>query len=150
MREDHLDWLILMKLQISLEKIHLGGRNLFGPAGVEDCEMDLIAIEAVVRRMAGVVSKELFGWTGPDVVISGGEEQGEFLENTLDLAPFRIGGRVIQALDGVSDAHDEGRILGGGFLPDLFVNARLRFAGAVAQDYEGGSGEEKVEAHSSF
>ena len=57
-------------------------------------------------------------------------------ENLLRFAPFGVGGPIVEALNGVADRDDEGRMIGGGFFPHLFVDAGLRFAGAVAQNGE--------------
>jgi hypothetical protein len=47
-----------------------------------------------------------------------------------------VGGRVVEAFDGIAHAEDECRVFGGGLLPDLLPDARLRLAGAVAQQDE--------------
>jgi hypothetical protein len=133
MGEHEFQRLFFVGAQIRFEKGELGGGKLLGAAVIEDGEVRLFVVEAVVGRMAGIFFKKGFRQVRPDIVIAGGEiERDAFDEDALDIAPFAVRRGVVEALDGVADGDYEGGVFGGGFLPDLFVDAGLGFAGAVA------------------
>ena len=57
MRDDELHRLILMGLQIGLQKLQLVRQEAVGPAIVQDREMRLGVVETIVRRMGRVLLK---------------------------------------------------------------------------------------------
>ncbi|SPF46859.1 hypothetical protein SBA4_360006 [Candidatus Sulfopaludibacter sp. SbA4] len=138
-REDELHGLGRVGLQIGIEERQLGVRQFVGAAVVENREVRGTVIEAIVRGVRGELAKELFGTLRPDVVVARDEIQGILAvrgDDPLPLAPLLLRGRVVAALDVISDAQHEGRMQGGGLAPHLFEDAGLGFAGAVAQDHE--------------
>src|SRR5438067_13541535 len=101
--------------------------------------MSLRVIEAVVRRMTGMLLKQPLRSGRPDVVVARREIErhvppgGEVL---FHLPPFSLRRDVVQALDGVSDSDHKRRIGTGGLAPYLFVDSGLRFPGSVTNNDE--------------
>lgn len=60
MGKHELEGLRLMCAQIGFEKDHLGGGKLIRTAVIENGEVRLFIIEAVMGRMAGVFAKKIF------------------------------------------------------------------------------------------
>jgi hypothetical protein len=60
MREHELYGLDLMGAQIRFEPGKFGGGKLVRAAVIEDGEVSLLIVEAVVRRMAGIFLEEAF------------------------------------------------------------------------------------------
>jgi hypothetical protein len=70
---DELHGLRRVRLQILFEERQFTRRELLRPAVIEDGEVRLPVVEAVMRRLPGVFPKEAFGVLRPDVVVTGGE-----------------------------------------------------------------------------
>src|SRR6266404_8217805 len=102
MRDDELDGLIYVSLQIRFQKLQLLRREVVGLTIIQDGEMRLRVIETVVLRMRRVLLKQRRGTRRPNVMISGGYIQLESPvehKDPLELPPFGFRSRVIQTLD---------------------------------------------------
>ena len=137
--EDELHRLGGVSLEVGLEEGQLGRRQIVGAAVVQNGKVRRPVVKAVVRGMGGKFTKQLFGAFRPDVVIAGCEIEpiaGIWRHDPLPRAPLGFGRGIVAAFDRVADTDDESRILGCCLAPHLLVDARLGFAGAVAQDHE--------------
>jgi hypothetical protein len=132
---DEFDGCPCVSLEVGFEECHFGVGEVVGAAVVKNGEVGLLVVEAVVGRVFGVSFVEARGEVGPDVVVAGCEVERDALRR--DGAPFRIGGGVVAALDGVAGGDNERGIGFREFAPDLFVDSGLGFSRAVAEEDEG-------------
>src|SRR5262249_35841974 len=128
-----------MRLQVFFKECQLVRGKILRPAVVQNGEVGLLVVEAVVWRMLCVFLKQAFGAFRPDVVIAGRQIEGKALErrqNLLPLTPLGFRGFVVQALNGVTGAEYEGRSFGGRLPPDALINSGLGLTGPIAEDNE--------------
>jgi hypothetical protein len=159
-KEDELGIAIAVLGQIARQKLHLliaqDQAQVSGFAVVEHGEVRVLIIEAIKRRVLGLLFVNDSRRRGPDVVIAGREVNGiaiaipEWAKNT----PLMRRGRIVVALNSVADIDDEigmqrvtgtrsvtrmqslTRMRSSDLLPDALVDSGLRVTGAVAQDDE--------------
>ena len=139
MRNDEFDRLCGVRGKISFEKLQLAGGEVIAAAVVENGKVSLPVIEAIVRRMAGILSEQLFRERRPDVVVSGGEIDGipaERLQNPLRFLPLLLCTSVVRPLDCIAHTEHKRWILGGSFVQDLLVNAGDGFSRTVSENHE--------------
>lgn len=70
MGNEDFDWLIHMPFQIVFQELHFVSTELIAPAVIEDSDVHLAHIEAVVNALPAVLFEQRFGFRRPYVVIA--------------------------------------------------------------------------------
>src|ERR1017187_3745191 len=128
-----------MLAQIAFEPGQFPRRPSVRPAVVQHGDMHTAGIEAVVRRPPRILAEQPLRRLTPYIVIAGREVKWNppvGPDEAHRLPPLGFRRSVVQPLYGVAGRHHEGRLRSGQLPPDAFIDTRLRFPRAVAQQYE--------------
>ena len=137
--DDELRILVLVGLQVLLEEVELLVIEAAIEARVENREVRILVVEAVLRLAARFLLVKGFREVRPDVMVAGREVErivAVARPHRPQLHPLRLGHFVLLALNRIADVDDELGVHQVDLAPDASVDLRLRSAGAVAHDGE--------------
>lgn len=139
MRNHEFERLPRMRLQVIAQECELPGRQVVAAAVIEDCEMRLLVIEAVVQRMLRILFIRLGRGKRPYIVIAGREKDpvlAIWREHSQNLLPFAVYRFVVAALNRVTNGDYEIWMVRVSLPPHLFPDARNGLARAVSDNRE--------------